>query len=178
LRQDVSPSNVQTQQAKLLGCLTDLREQTISTICNAFNATVDIYNTQVILNTDLEYTSRKIRVAVELMDANGNNINSLLPPECFGQLSNIVGKVTFGEISDFTIDENTKEPIAFISSKEAGSGVLTVTWNNSYLSRITNRDNNNVPTSIEILEIPYTFVGLSIVEEGPRRDASDVAGVK
>jgi hypothetical protein len=178
LRKNLSPSNAASTQAQILGCLTNLREQTLSTICQTFNSTVDIYKTQVTLEPDIAFTTRKIKVNIDLQDSNGNSINSLLPPECFGQMSNLTGEVTLGEISEFTIEPDTKIPIAYISSDKAGDGTLKVTWNGNYISTILNRDDNNIPTSIEILELPYSFVEVSVGEDTPRRDASDAARVE
>src|SRR5208337_3339661 len=120
-------------------------------ICSAFNSAVDIYTTDIVLDHPIEFTTRKIKVIVTLEDASGINLNSSLPPECIGQLSNLVGHITFGSITDFELDPETHNPVAYISSNQSGSGKLEVTWNNNYISRILNRDNNNIPTSVEIL---------------------------
>lgn len=178
LRKNVTADNAELAQAQIIGCLTALQDETLTMICKTFNAAVDIYKTQVTLDVTPQFNTRKIKVTIDLEDATGININSLLPTECFGQLSNLTGHVTFGEISAFEIDPLTKAPIAYISSPDAGKGVLTVTWNGDYISRIINRDNNNIPTAVEILEVSYTFVAVRVGEGIERRDSSDAAGVE
>jgi hypothetical protein len=172
LRKDVSPENLISSRDKMVLCLEDLKNQTTNAFCSTFQTAVDPFNSEVSVDTDIQFTTRNIKAEVILKDPNGINISNNIPEECKESLSNMLkGKVTLGNISGFKYENG--QFVAYISSKDPGDGILQVYWNNNVFSRVYNRDSDD-PTFVSEVVVPYTFVGNIISDVDVRRDASDV----
>lgn len=174
LRKNVSPENLISSRDKMILCLEDLRNQTTNAFCSTFESAVDPFTSEASLDTDMQFITRNIKVEVILKDPNGLNISSNIPDECKDGLSNLLrGNVTLGNVSSFKYENG--QFVAYISSKNAGDGVLQVYWNNNVFSRIYNRDNLDDPTFVSEVALPYTFIGSPVYDIEPRRDESDAS---
>lgn len=170
---DVSNAGAATFQAAMETCLGDLRDQTVAVICNAIIAAVSQFKSTMILDTDVQFTTRPIKLSVELRDGAGTLLSGDLPADCIGGLEDrLKGEVTFGEVSGFIYD-GTQFFNALITSKEAGLGEVTVSFDNKIFNTII-VGTTDVPSSIEENILSYQFID-GTVESPVRRDATDVA---
>jgi hypothetical protein len=184
LRGDVSIAKVQEFQATIFDCLDDFRDQTLSSYCNILRAGVSIFESTIDLDTDLQFITRPINVKLLLKDPNGTNIGGNIPTTCAQTMESLLdGYVTHGVISDFKYD-GYESFTAQITADSAGTGQLTVTYDNNVLKRILNVDDDTLQTVSEDNILNYTFISTTIIsktsgaedtETGVRRDESDVS---
>lgn len=172
-RKDVSNVGAATFQAAMETCLGDLRDQTSAVICNAIIAAVSQFKSTMVLDTDVQFTTRPIKLSVELRDGAGTLLSGDLPTDCIGNLEDkLKGEVTFGKVSSFIYD-GSQFFDALITSKEAGLGEVTVSFDNKIFN-IVIVGTVDVPSSIEENILDYQFID-GTVESPVRRDATDVA---
>lgn len=172
-RQDISILNAAEFQAAALSCLNDLKEQTLNTVCNSLIEAASQFQSEVSIDTDVQFTTKPIQTKVILKDPTGTVLSASIPPECLESvLDKLKAEITFGEISKFEFDGD-QAFIAEITSKHPGSGQLTITFNNKVFNKI-NTGTVGVPSSIEENVIEYTFIG-GVVDPAVRRDSTDVA---
>jgi hypothetical protein len=187
LRASVTPEAVAEFQAEINACLTQLKDETSASYCNILKAAVSIYESTIILNTDVEFVTRTITATVQLFDPNGTLISSNISADCVPTMSELLkGFVTFGAITDFVYD-GISSFTAQISATSAGGGFLTVTYDGNTLKRILNADDNTVQTVSEDNTLPYQFINTNVIskvsgaesgvefEETVSRDAADIA---
>lgn len=170
-RKNVTIQTAAEFQANVETCLNDLRDQTLTAICGAIIAAVSQFKSTATLSTDIEFTTRPIKVNVLLKDPVGTNVGMNIPPTCVPPVeAKLQGEVTFGEITGFKYD-GTSSFDAFISSKKAGSGTLTVMFDNKVFSTFVPGTST---TSSKITEttLDYTFIDAA-VEPIVRRDNTD-----
>ncbi len=173
-RKSITAENAATFQAAVQTCLTDLQDQTLFAYCGAIVAAVSQFKSEATLDTDIQFTTRPIKTSVVLKDAAGTIISNNIPESCASDLAEkLTAEVTVGEISDFEYD-GSQFFTAEITSKDAGTGTLTVLFNNKVFSTITVAV-GDTPTSITETETIYTFID-GTTESPVRRDAGDVAG--
>jgi len=183
LRASVSPENVAIFQAEIDACLSQLRSEVLQSYCNILRAGVSAYESTIKINNDIEFITRPIKVDVQLLDPNGTLISFNIPPSCIPEMEEALqGNVTLGKISDFKYD-GTSTFKAEITSKEAGNGELTVTFDGNTFKKIIGTD--ETPSIIKDNILAYQFISTSIIskvpgsstyEEQVRRDDSDIAG--
>lgn len=171
-RKNVTLETAVEFQANVETCLNDLRDQTLTAICGAIIAAVSQFKSTAALSTDVEFTTRPIKVNVLLKDPVGTNVGINIPPTCVPLVeAKLQGEVTFGEITGFKYD-GTSSFDAFISSKKAGSGTLNVIFDNKVFSTFV--PGTNATTASKIIEntLDYTFIDAA-VEPIVRRDNTD-----
>lgn len=177
-RQDVSEATAEEFQTTAVGCLTNLQSQTLNVYESAVTAGTSIYKSTVELNPDLQFVNNPIDVKVVLKDPGGTVISLKIPSAMQEVLSaKIQGNVTVGEISDFKYD-GYEAFTAQITSKKAGSGELTVSFDSQILSLVLGQDDDTVSSSIASNILTYQFVGHPVDATGegaPRRDEGDIA---
>jgi hypothetical protein len=183
-RQNISLETTDIFQAEMEACLNDLRDETEAGIGFVVERGTDRFSSTVELDPDVQFVKLPIAVSVQIKDRQGINIGTGLPASVQESTAELVeGQVTFGSISDFTYDGYTTFN-AEITSTTPGEGELTVSFNEELFARVLNRENDDVATEIEIVTLPYEFVGVPIAvgtdealdREKPRRDEGDVAG--
>jgi hypothetical protein len=182
-RQNVSIDNAAVFQAEVTACLNNLNDQTLATYDAAVTAGTSPYTSTIVLDPDVQFVSRSIKVTVTLNDPGGTTISFKVPASLQSSLAaKVSASLTFGEIGAFTYD-GYNSFVAEITADHAGDGELTVSFNNNILSLIENRDNDNVATAIVENVKTYSFVGTPVrtgvvgePEPAPRRDPSDVSG--
>lgn len=177
-RENISPETAAVFQDEVIGCLNALKEDAENTYKNTFIAAVSPYDSDVEIDPDVQFVNSPIKITVNLKDPGGNEIGLSIPENTQEEISSLLeGQVTLGNVSDFTYD-GYQFFEAEINSSVAGNGELTVSYDGNLFSDIANRDNDDVPTEVQIKRIPYTFVGAlrSGEKDGQvRRDESDVA---
>lgn len=183
LRLNVTEETIREFESTVLGCLTDIQQQTASVLCAAFINAVDPYSSTFSVSPDVQFVTSPITAKVVLRDVNGIEISNNIAPECSSSILTLLqGHVTLGSISGFSYVDN--ELVANITSSQAGNGKLTVSFNNNYFQEIINRDNDNVPSEFKLIEVDYTFIGSANAGSGheqarseQRRDERDVNNI-
>ena len=178
IRANVSAENLAIEQAVMQACLNNLKDQTLAAYKSAIDQGSNQYNSTITLDTDIQFVSKPIRVSVVLNDTGNNTISANMPSSVQAEVAaKLVGLPTLGQMSAFVYD-GYQAFDSQLTSKAAGDGSLTVTFNGNVLSTIINRDDPDATTSIIPNVKTYTFVGIpvSATEGGiPRRDETDVA---
>jgi len=177
LRQDVSEDNIEAYRTAVLACLDDAQTQTEQSYKNILTVAVNVFESTVAIDPEVQFVTRPITVTVVLKDVNGGSVAANVPASVQSDIADLIeGSVTFGEISDFTYDGYVNFT-AEITSEVGGDGVLTVSFNNNEFQNVLNLNNDN-PTSFETNSLSYTFVGIGTVgqeDQKERRDATDIA---
>jgi hypothetical protein len=178
-RQDVSIEKSVAFQLAATACLGDLREQAENTYTAGVTVGTNVYETVADLDPDLQFTSLPIVVSVDLKDANGISIATSAPENTQSDIAALIsGTPTLGSLTSFSFDGYSLFT-ADLTSQLTGTGTLTLSFNNQLLAEIVGRDDDDVNTSIEIVELPYEFVGVPLSAVGvedkkARRGPEDV----
>jgi hypothetical protein len=181
LRANVSVQNASIAQQTIISCLNTLQLQTQSSISELINNGTSVFTSTATIDPNIQFVTRKIKATVTLKDAGGTNVCANLPDIISNDVSSqIQGGVTLGEITNFVYDGYAAFN-ADITSSFPGDGYFTVSFAGNIFSTTLNLDNDSIPSSIEEVRIPYTFIGLLTSPDGsgqeasPRRDATDVS---
>ena len=184
LRNNLTVPGVAAFQATTQVCLDNLRNDAITSLNSAIQLAVDPCKSTFVIDPALQFTSKSIKVSVDLKESNGASLSVGLPPEVSSTLaSKIKGHATLGEVSKFSYD-GYQLFVADLSSKEEGDGELMVSFDNNMFCI------NNIPADInveptrEIQKLNYQFIFAPVVSvpvgEGdtstgkPRFDVSDL----
>jgi hypothetical protein len=181
-RKNVSIESAAIMQAEMLACLNGLKSQTIQTYNACLESGVSQFTSTYVLNPTIQFVNKPIKVSVTLKDPTGTVITERMPQESRSHIAELItADITFGHISGFAYD-GYQDFTADITSSEAGSGDITISYNGNVLSIVQGQDDDNVPTSIIPNIQNYQFVGAGsyggIVGGAvpvPRRDESDVS---
>lgn len=174
-------------QPTILGCLQNLNNQTKQALQDIINIGYNQYNSTVSADLTTQFTTFPIKIKVDLRTTDNNSMIQGLPTDVAEQIAtSIIPTISFGDISNFIYD-GTAYFIADLTSKIAGSGKLTVQFNNKTFSNINVPTNIDEPRTITFKEIDYNFiytpvagavtqVGIGDTSDGqPRRDEGDVS---
>jgi len=174
-RKDVSALKAAEFQASIETCLGDLKNQTLATLCSALIAAVSQFKSTIVIDTDVQFVTRPIKVSVTLKDTTGTNLGVGIPQSCADEMAALLsGEVTFGNISSFNYDTTSSNFKADLSAEESGSGIITVSFDEKIISLIATGVVGGAASAIEENEVSYQFIDATI-EPPVRRDASDVA---
>lgn len=187
---NINEGGVSNFQATSVACLSELEDQTNKAINSLLDLIFDPNKSTFTLEPSIQFTTKTIKVKVDLKTNSGQPIAINLPEsvssEMLGKLKAIA---TFGEVSDFTYDGyqffNTE-----IKSDIKGSGLLSISYDNKLISTITIPQNIDDTPTVAPTELEYQFVftptnigafgipgtGAGDTSEGikPRRDESDI----
>lgn len=171
-RKDLSIENSALFQASIETCLNDLKLQTESTLCAALFKSVSIFKSLVLIDPEMQFTSRSIKINVILNDSNGINISKGIIKNCADELaSKLKAEVSFGNVLNFDFD-GVDSFVSEISSEDAGSGILTVLFDGKILSEIIPGIPGGESTKIVDQSKNYTFISAG-VDSHVRRDERD-----
>jgi hypothetical protein len=170
-RQDVSPEGAALFQQIAVTCLTTLRDQTSAALCNAIIAAVSQFKSTIMLDNDVQFTTRKIEVTVVLNDPSGTSVSNRIPETCVPIIeSKLLGYVTLGTITSFKYD-GIGAFKAEITSDTAGSGEISVSFDGKVFNKTIADINTNTAIAENLLE--YQFVDANVTSP-VRRDETDV----
>lgn len=163
----------------LIDIMNTLKEQTEAAYCQALNALIDPYNTNIALQPSLQFTSQNITVEVVPSDTSGRTFSDMIgsypPPESC--LSNIADKfkieATFGKASAFTYSEG--KFVSTISSVDSGDGEVKVYFDGNQVVKVIRPEDLNADDIIDDSGIPYSFIGINVGSGDIRRDEVDAA---
>jgi hypothetical protein len=186
LRNNLTTLGVSQFQATAQTCLDNLRAQTAVTLNEAITLAVDPCKSSFTIEPTVQFTSKTIKVSVDLKESSGVSLSASLPVEVSSDLaSRIKGYATLGEVSNFSYD-GYQLFTAQISSKEQGSGELMVSFDNNMFCTNNIPADVNVDPTRELQKLDYQFifaptftvpVGEGDTSSGkPRFDVSDLTG--
>jgi len=171
-RKDISEEGIALFQANTNACLDAFKNQTLDVITATIITTGSQFKTEYFLDTDIQFTSRSIKVNVIVKDPSGTSLVNNLPEISAIQIANsLLAQVTLGSVTSFVYDGSSSFT-AEITSKNPGTGTISVLFNNKVISVYTLAANGN-PSSISENIKTYTFVDAG-VSTPVRRDETDV----
>lgn len=187
LRLDMSEAGVAAFQATTDVCLGKLRKDTHSGINSLIGIGYDQYKSNFTIDPSIQFTSKKIKVQVQLNEGNGLSITDNLPPEVSVEMEQrLRAELTFGFIGPFKYD-GSKLFESTISSDAAGSGTIKIFFDNKAISIVTIPEDIDLPPSVAAKELPFSFIftptsqvgdttiltGRGDTDGAPRRDTDD-----
>lgn len=176
LRSNLSNQGVAQFQATSTLCLNTLQNAANTSLTAMVGIGFNPCTSTMSLAPVVQFTSEKIVVSVNLNENSGLSLTQNLPATVAATLAQqIKGFPTFGEISNFTYD-GYQVFTAEISSPDAGSGLLMVSFDNQIFCTNTLSADTSVPSTHTLQQLPYQFVYSPSAPSGePRRDPGDVA---
>jgi hypothetical protein len=175
-RQSVSIESAEQMQTTVIGCLNDLQKQTSKALESVIDAGFDPYGSTFTIDPTIQFTTKNIKVKVNLNESGGNNIANNLPADIAENVAkNIEATISLGEITKFDYDGSSAFT-ADLTSKISGNGTIKISYNGQFISEITNPTDTTLNPSVKVKELLYTFVQSSYLTDGAvRRDEGDVA---
>lgn len=182
-RQNISVEGVALFQSTLTTCVNKSIDDSTDLANELIPIAIDVSKSSFAINPRIQFINKNIDVSVTLSDGSGNNIFKNINSLFANKVSkSIVGKNTFGNISEFTFDQNTGTFKSQITSPVLGGGNISVMYDNNYLSTISIPADLDQQSSAIIQNQIYSFVGSaqnivsnsSIDNEQVIRDESDV----
>lgn len=189
LRLDMSETGVAEFQATTDVCLAKLKKDTNSGISGLIGIGYDQYKSFFTLQPEVQFTSKKIKVQVQLNEGNGISISDNLPASIALEMeSRLKAELNFGFIGPFKYD-GSKLFETTISSDQAGSGVIKISFDNKFISVVTIPADIDVAPSVKAKELPFSFIftptskvgdttiltGRGDTDGAPRRDTDDLS---
>jgi hypothetical protein len=181
LRANLTAAGVATFQATALTCLQKLEDDTNSSLSTLVGIGFDPCSSKFDATPKLQFTSKSIKVKVDLNERNGLSLTSGAPVDMAdGLASRLKGIVTHGEISTFSYD-GYQSFEAEITATTPGTGQLMVMFDNNIFCTNNIPEDTDESPSHNLQTIDYQFVyapasqvGISDITQ-PRRDEGDVA---
>ena len=176
LRANVSVDGLATFQSSVSTCLSILSNDTAAAIKNIVGIGFDQYKSTFQIDPVSQFTSKKIKISVQLKETSGS---SLLSGSVPSSISDDIGKrisaiATFGAVEDFIYDQNGSF-ISYISSKDGGAGTLKISFDNKVISDIIIPTDIAVNPTISERSVNYNFV-FSQVLNAPGNSDGDTFG--
>lgn len=174
-RRNLNEESALEFQAEAIICLDQLLSDSMDYYCRGAAATTDRYTSDLEVDPDMQWINKEINVTVRLRDKSGTQIAVNVEQELGDCLAALIkGKVTLGEITDFTYDGYGNFN-AIITSKDPGLGELTATFKEESFVYTINRDNDDVATEIIERVVDYEFIDRTT---NYRREQADEARAK
>lgn len=185
LRSNLTTAGVAQFQATTTVCLNKLKDDTNKALNSLVGIGFDPCSSNFTLDPSTQFTSKAIKVTVNLKETNGLTLTSGLSSSVANDLaSRIKAHLTLGEVSAFTYDGYTAFN-ANITSKIPGDGQLMISFDNNTFCTNNIPADVNVPATHDLQVLDYTFVYTpssassniaNIGNDGqPRRDEGDLA---
>lgn len=184
LRLNLTESGVADFQSTCEICLNTLNDECNEALKSIVGIGFDQYKSSFSVEPTLQFTTRPIKVKVDLKEVNSTSIASDLPTDVAATIANRISpKISFGEISNFTYD-GYQYFEADITSTSSGSGDIQVSFDGKVLSTITVPSDITVASSVASKVLNYQFVFTpsssigskaphgDVTEGAPRRDGS------
>jgi len=183
-RQSVSIESTNAFQATVLGLLNNLQQQTNSSLAAVIPASYDQYTSSFSLSPVIQFITQPITVSVNINESSSQPLTNNLSPQVAESIAaQLNANISLGTISSFSYD-GYQLFTAEILSDIPGNGTIKVSFNNNYISILSNPSDITQTPSVAVTELDYTFVysptisssGSSSTDGGiPRRDSGDVS---
>lgn len=181
----VSEEAAAEMQSTMLACMSNLREQCVTALDQLVGIGFDPCKSDFTIDPKTQFTTKPIKLTVNLRETNGIALTSSLPPEIASKLSSrIKAYPTLGYVGEFTYD-GYEAFNADLTSGEAGNGSIKISFDSQLFCRNVIPEDINISPTREIQSLDYRFVyspELNTISEGdasdgaqPRRDESDLS---
>jgi hypothetical protein len=166
-------------------CLGKLTAASTSAIKSLIDIGFSRYKSTFFAEPQIQFTTQKIIIKVDLKDNSGTSLTSNLPESIANIIADkLSATITLGTRSNFVYD-GSKYFVSEISSKKAGKGTISVIYDNQVFYTYTVTDDLNVPPTNEVTYVNYEFIesgslgkavetGIGDTEGNIRFDESDV----
>jgi hypothetical protein len=185
LRNNLNQQGVAEFQSVVQVCLDKLQNDTVAAVGNLIGLGVDPCKSLLTAAPTVQFTTKPIKVSVDLREKNGVPIAVGIPSAVATDLSTrLKAYPTLGTVSEFAYD-GYQYFTADLTSSEAGSGQLMVSFDNNILCVNNISADINVEPTRDLQQIDYQFIRVSAnvaVAEGdtsdgkPRREPGDLTG--
>lgn len=189
LRLDMSEAGVAVFQATTDVCLNKLKTDTYAGINSLVGIGYDQYKSTFTLTPPVQFTSKKIKIKVQLQENNGISISDNLPaPVAADMETRLKATITFGIIGPFKYD-GSRYFEAEITSDSAGEGTTSISFDNKAISTVFISSDIDVAPTVETTQLPHAFIftptskigdttiltGVGDTDGAPRRDTEDLS---
>jgi hypothetical protein len=185
LRSNLTPAGVAQFQATALICLGKLKGDANDSLNQLVSIGYDACSSDFSLNPKKQFTSKTIKVTVNLKERNGISLTPGMPQEITDSIAKkIKAHNSFGTVGPFTYD-GYQSFVADLSSNLPGKGNLMISFeNNIFCTNTIPTDNNIDPThTLQLLDYQFIYTPVSgsvPTGEGdsegvPFRDAGDIS---
>lgn len=179
-RTDVSTSGAAVFESEITTCLNDLINVCKNGLPDFIRVGYDPYKSTFELDPTLQFTTKPIKVKVNLNDVNGLPLASGLDTDTADVIANdIIADITFGQISNFKYD-GTESFLADITSDSAGKGKVKIEYGGKIIGTTTVPTDLTQPIIVTETQLEYEFIYADISVTGedvkPRRTETDTAG--
>lgn len=174
-RNNISNAGAADFQTTVQLCLNTLQVDTESAINELIGIGVDATKSEFSLDRNVQFIGKEIKVSVILKENGGSNLSAKLPLSITSQIaSQISANIDFGKVSSFSYDGNSF--VSTLTSDDAGSGTISISFNNQIFSSIDVPVDLTIDPSISAKTLNYQFITIPVAGEGlPRRDDGDVS---
>jgi hypothetical protein len=170
LRSNLTPDGVAQFQASSITCLQKLKDDANNALGALVGIGFDPCKSTISLNPSIQFTSQPIIVSVELNERNGLSLTKGLSTSVGANLaSRLKARGTFGEISNFAYD-GYQFFTASIKSRDAGTGQLTVSFDDSIFCTNTLPTDPTVNPTHTLQSPTYQFVKTLTIPIAPTAD--------
>lgn len=180
LRANMTNEGVAQFQAITDVCLNKLKSDTNQALGSLIGIGFEPCKSSFNLNPNLQFTSKEIKVSVNINERNGLSIISGLSNDISDNIaSRIKAYNTFGEISDFIYDGYGVFE-AFIKSSDPGEGQLMISFDNNIFCTNTIPENVDQSPTHDLQVLNYQFVYTPVSTNSGdssniRRDEGDIS---
>jgi len=189
LANNMTPEGAATFQIISLACLQKLEDDTNNTLKQLLDLAFDQNQSLFTIDPAIQFTTKAIKIKVDLKETNGNSYALNLPNDlAINMAKKIVPTATLGNVSSFTYD-GFQYFLADLTSSVAGSGKLTMQYDNKQFNIVTIPQDLSQPPSVGPRTLDYQFVlspagitdptsptAIGDSSEGkPRRDEGDAS---
>lgn len=134
LRTDLNVVTLTEFQSTTNICLSDLKTKCNNSILDLIDLGIDINKSSYTISPNIQFTTEKIQIKVQLNDGNSQSLISNLSSSIALDIAKkIKANITFGEVDSFVYD-GVDSFIANISSTLDGYGEITISYNDQILS--------------------------------------------
>src|SRR5208337_1048156 len=157
LRNNMTLEGLAEFQSVTTQCLTTLQNDTNAALTSVIGIGFSPCNSNIALSPSTQFTTQSIAVTVNLNENNGLPLANGVPATVGSELaSQIIAYPTFGQISPFTYDGYSAFN-ALITSEEAGTGSIMISFQNQIICTNTLPTNGGTP-SHTLQTLDYEFI--------------------
>lgn len=176
LRANMTPAGVAQFQATAAVCLGKLKDDTTNSVTTLIGLGFDPCKSNFSLDPTVQFTSKTIKVYVNLKETNGLSLTAGLPTSVANNLAErIKAHMTFGDITNFTYDGSSSFT-ADISSVSAGKGSIMISFDNNILCTNSIPDNldSELVHTLQSLDYQFIYTPTSASSAGTLSDVANI----
>lgn len=180
-RNNLSITGLAEFKASTDACLQNLKNNTIKAIKDLIGIGFDPTKSDFTLDPKTQFTSKPIKVKVNLREKNGASITNGLTEEISQDIATrIKPTITFGEIDNFIYSTDDLAFVANITSDLPGKGTIMMAFDDNLFVKDVISEDLNVAPARTIQKLDYQFIYTPTSATGdndgaPRRDEKDIA---